>query len=297
MPRSQIRHHHRWKRLVLSLAFIAPLTSVACEQSRNPPQQNRNAGKQNRPPARRNQNPAKRSQIRTGNSAARIVIASVKLPQPSGNLGSFVNRYGLLHRDYESIAAFIENVHVAVPVRRFPKPARYGAFSANVQLSGTTSGFAKVNGRRVVRGRFLSKHDEKTRNNVVVLGNEAAAQLFLDIEPVGKSIRIRNDSYLVVGRLASVPVEHVPSGRRKRMRKIDHNLDVYIPLSTMRVRYAPGGLNINRTAGSFDAEQVELHEVHVSVKDAPRLTETANAIRQLLERTHENEDYSVRIKR
>lgn len=229
----------------------------------------------------------------------RIVITSVQPASPEDNRGrSFVSRYGLLQRDYESIVGYVDNLSAAVPVRTIDKEARNGRFTASVQFQGTTSEFAAVTGVRVVRGRFLSKRDEKTRNNVVVLGNEAAAQLFLDLEPVGRSVRIGGDTYLVVGRLASVPIPK-PKPSKNRRKKIkrppDPNLNVYIPLATMRTRNERSGLTIKRAAGSFNAEQVELHEIHIKVKDDSRAQATADAIRNLLEKIHPREDYAIKV--
>lgn len=228
-----------------------------------------------------------------------IVVTSVE-PAFAGsdNARSLVRRYGLRQRDYASILAYSENVSAVVPVRIDQREARRGVHTANVQVLGTTSDFLRVTGRRVVRGRFLARRDAKTRNNVAVLGNEAAARLFFDIEPVGKTIHIGGESYLVIGRLAAVPVPKAqpqPRGRKKAKPPADPNLNVYIPLRTMRARQHPGGLTIKRSAGSFRAEQVELHRIRVTVKDRKETAATAAAIRRLLERTHKHEDYFIKI--
>jgi putative ABC transport system permease protein len=70
---------------------------------------------------------------------------------------------------------------------------------------------------------------------------------------------------------------------------LDNN--VYIPLPTSRVRF--GEVLIRRSAGSFQAEKVELHKITVQM-DSLDAVETADPqIKTVLDRFHEQKDYEV----
>jgi len=66
---------------------------------------------------------------------------------------------------------------------------------------------------------------------------------------------------------------------------------VYIPLNTSRTRF--GDVLIRRSAGSFEAEEVQLHQITVQMRDVPAV-ETADAqVRTLLKRFHDQNDYEI----
>src|SRR5204863_6456871 len=70
---------------------------------------------------------------------------------------------------------------------------------------------------------------------------------------------------------------------------LDNNL--YIPLSTARSRF--GETLIRRSAGSFEAERVELHQITVELESAENV-ETANPqIAAILQRFHQKKDYEM----
>jgi len=52
-------------------------------------------------------------------------------------------------------------------------------------------------------GRYLTEADSQTYSKVAVLGSKVAEDLFGDVNPIGKSVRLRDFSFQVVGVLAS----------------------------------------------------------------------------------------------
>src|SRR5205085_7228125 len=71
----------------------------------------------------------------------------------------------------------------------------------------------------------------------------------------------------------------------------DYNLDVYIPLATLRARI--GDQILNARSGSREGEVVELSQITVTVGDINQVDPTADMIRAMLERHHKNVDYAV----
>ena len=76
------------------------------------------------------------------------------------------------------------------------------------------------------------------------------------------------------------------------LRSQDYNLDVYIPLSTLRARI--GDMVITSRSGSREGEVVQLSQITVSVPDLEDVDETADIMRTLLDKYHPSQDYRGR---
>jgi putative ABC transport system permease protein len=72
----------------------------------------------------------------------------------------------------------------------------------STQITGTTAGFFDIRDYQIVVGRLLDNEDERSASKTAVLGATVAKELFGDIDPVGRSIRVRNIPFDVVGVLA-----------------------------------------------------------------------------------------------
>jgi len=94
----------------------------------------------------------------------------------------------------------------------------------------------------------------------VVLAHDAAKRLFPYENPIGQTIWVGSEFYVVVGqtrpRMASAAIGGSFDAR-------DYSLDAYIPLQTLRHRV--GDLVMKRVGGEFQGEQVELSQITVSV--------------------------------
>ena len=94
-----------------------------------------------------------------------------------------------------------------------PLRASAPQFSANLQIIapaadksasviGTTTGYQTINDLTMARGVFFSDADVKNGAAVVVLGNTLAKDLFGAGQAVGQNVRMRDQSYRVIGVLA-----------------------------------------------------------------------------------------------
>jgi putative ABC transport system permease protein len=73
----------------------------------------------------------------------------------------------------------------------------------NVRLIGADENFLSAQNFELTAGRNLQPDDVEFGRAVVLLGSDVAAKLFANEEPLGKSVRIDGQSYIVVGLLAS----------------------------------------------------------------------------------------------
>jgi len=78
--------------------------------------------------------------------------------------------------------------------------ARYGNKEVpDVSFSGQTANMADIDTRTVELGRYFTPAEAEHRTNVCLIGDTLVQQLFLGMDPIGKSIRVGNDEFMVIG--------------------------------------------------------------------------------------------------
>jgi len=74
-----------------------------------------------------------------------------------------------------------------------------GDKKVDINFLGVSASLPDVEDTGVATGRFFSEEEERGLSRVVVLGSGTAKDLFEDIDPVGKQIKIKKTSFLIVG--------------------------------------------------------------------------------------------------
>ncbi|MFZ0883899.1 MAG: ABC transporter permease [Candidatus Acidiferrales bacterium] len=69
----------------------------------------------------------------------------------------------------------------------------------DVNLYGQTANMADIDSRTVEFGRYFTPSEAEHKANVCVIGDTIVQQLFLGMDPIGKSVRIGSDDFLVIG--------------------------------------------------------------------------------------------------
>jgi putative ABC transport system permease protein len=220
--------------------------------------------------------------------ANNIIVRSAKPPSDVTRGGGFIIAYGLLRDDFDRIVANVPTLLQAVPMREIRQEARYLDKVTDVTVVGCTSKYMEMNNLHVARGRFLSDKDLEQSDNVAVIGDRTAQELFPYEDPVGQFVQIERTFYVVIGQTES----KTPSGGiGGSLAAKDYNLDIYIPLSTLRKRI--GDMVVTSRAGSREGEQVQLSQITVTVHELSEVDETADIVKNLLQRYHPNVDYSI----
>lgn len=230
-----------------------------------------------------------RAQQQIKELGATNIILRTKQPNPDGegqNANSRVKIYGLLRDDYQRVVANIPSIRRAVPMREVRFELRVGNRTADAKLVGCVEDYIQLNRLEVARGRWLNPRDRGRKR--VVLADGAARKLFPFEDPIGKTIWVGSEFYVVIGqtkpRMASAAIGGSLDAR-------DYNMDAYIPLKTLEQRV--GDLVVKRVGGEFQGEQVELSQITVTVENIEDVDETAAIINTLLKKYHPNEDYAV----
>jgi putative ABC transport system permease protein len=83
--------------------------------------------------------------------------------------------------------------------------ARYGdKESPDVNFYGQTPNMANIDTRTVELGRYFSSWESEHRTSVCLIGDTLVQRLFLGVDPIGKSIRVGNDQFMVIGVMEKV---------------------------------------------------------------------------------------------
>ena len=69
----------------------------------------------------------------------------------------------------------------------------------DVSLYGQTANMADIDTRSVALGRYFTTSEAEHHAAVCVIGDTLVQQLFLGMDPIGKSLRVGNDELMVVG--------------------------------------------------------------------------------------------------
>src|SRR5438094_331961 len=143
-------------------------------------------------------------------------------------------------------------------LRAFRTEARFLGRMGHARVVATTPAYADVHTFELAAGRFLTQDDDLKMSNYVVLGSGIADELFPFEDPLGQTVKLGSSSsnsfyYVVVGVLK----DRMPTGGTGGSQAAeDFNNDVYLPLSTCKVRF---GENIYlRSSGSRAGERVQL---------------------------------------
>ncbi len=98
---------------------------------------------------------------------------------------------------------------------------------SNTIINGTTPAVKDVTDIEMVEGRMWTESEEEKSSNVVVLGHDAAEDLFPDGSPLGKDIDCEGDIFTVIGVLDK-QAQPFGSGRNTQ------DNSAYFPLTTFR---------------------------------------------------------------
>ena len=97
----------------------------------------------------------------------------------------------------------LETIAATAPVVPGSAQLVYQSANWNTQVSGTTPAFFQVRDWVLESGLPFTDADVRGATRVTVLGKTVAKNLFGDEDPIGKTIRIKNSPYIVLGILAS----------------------------------------------------------------------------------------------
>jgi multidrug efflux pump subunit AcrA (membrane-fusion protein) len=217
-----------------------------------------------------------------------VLVHAVPPPESTGRQAR-LPRYGLTKADLEQFEQVVPGIESVLPIRFFPidvrtpeKAARLGA-----NLLAVTPPYAEARGLDDLLGssrdRFLCDLDEDRLARVVVVGAKIAERLFPESDPVGQTLLIGSSgAFQIVGVLGPQPLSE----------PIDHDNDIYTPLPTCHRVF--GERIVLRKPGSFRAEQVEINDALLTLRDRSQVAHAAAVVRALLEEKQPGAEWDIK---
>jgi putative ABC transport system permease protein len=183
----------------------------------------------------------------------------------------------LVLEDARAIAEQVPSVRrVASQITR-TEVVQAGTLSATASVSGVTPEFLPVRRFEMAQGRFFSESDIRSARSVAVIGPDLREKLLPTGEAIGRQIRIRDQSFEVIGVLE-------PKGA-----VFGSNQDetAYVPLTTM----------VSRLSGRDPTYGVSLSFISVEARDEASTGAAKFQITNLLRQRHRilrEDDFAVR---
>jgi len=225
-----------------------------------------------------------------GLGAENIIIRSIKPPSEATADARGLVPYGITRLDYETMTETIPTVSRALPIREITRQFRYGPRFLDGRLVGCTPEYAEVTQLEVESGHFITAADITQKKNHCVLAAATKERLFPYEDPLGRTIRIEREPYIVVGVLKP---RAATAGIGGSFAAQDFSKDVYIPITTLWSRIGDRVLTFG--SGTFNGEIVELSQVTLRVNDVGNVLDTAEIVKNTLREKHELEDYAVTV--
>jgi putative ABC transport system permease protein len=104
-------------------------------------------------------------------------------------------------RDARAIAE-LPSIAAVAPMQPGSSQLVYGSNNWNTQVYGTTPSYLDVRDWRLASGYVFTDAEMRSATRVALVGQTVVQQLFGDEDPVGKTLRIRNSPFVVIGVLA-----------------------------------------------------------------------------------------------
>jgi len=104
-------------------------------------------------------------------------------------------------RDARAIAE-LPSIAAVAPMQPGSSQLVYGSNNWNTQVYGTTPSYLDVRDWRLASGYAFTDTEMRSASRVALIGQTVVQQLFGDEDPVGKTLRIRNSPFVVIGVLA-----------------------------------------------------------------------------------------------
>ena len=183
----------------------------------------------------------------------------------------------LVLEDAKAIAEQVPSVRRVVPQITLNEVVQAGARSSSSSVSGITPDFLPVRRFEVAQGRFLGQEDLESARNVVVVGPDLRNKLMPVGSALGRSLRIRDQSFTVIGVLK-------PKGA---VFGSNQDENAYIPITTM----------ISKLSGRDPTYGVSLSFISVEARDDNSTGAAKFQISNLLRQRHSilrDDDFAVR---
>ena len=194
-----------------------------------------------------------------------LIIIRSGVATSSGARGGHGSQPTMKGSDGDAIQEKIPAIKLAAPVLEETAQIVYGNANWSTGITGTDNRMFEIKEWNLAYGRYFSRTDIRNAAKVAILGQTVAKELFGDMDPLGKTIRIKGIPFVVIGALET---------RGQTGMGMDQDDVVYIPLSTAQ----------KKVMGVSFPDQVKM--VMLQAVDADSTYTSQEEIRALLRQRH-----------
>ena len=188
---------------------------------------------------------------------------------------------GLSYEDALLFKENLPNVNGVSPIRFVDAPIMLLNKESTGRVVGIDHIYDDITDFRPKIGRFVSELDVEESKRVCVIGSEVRKELFGFRDPIGRTIKIGDDKFTVIGVMET---KSMKEGKASVIKLRNINKDIYVPITTAMRRFRD------------DDRPIFVDEIAVQVASADRVIPSADVIRRTLKRTHfDVQDYEIII--
>lgn len=206
-----------------------------------------------------------------------LMIRSGSVTSGGVRMGSGT-RPTLTLKDAEAIDANAQGVLAVAPYSSESKQITYGNQNWATSVAGTTASYLNIRNYEIADGRNFIPEDIKNTTKVAIIGNTVSTELFGDMDPIGKTIRVGNIPFKVIGTLKI---------KGQSGMGMDQDDLIFIPITTAQ----------KKVFGTAFPGTVSM--INVQAQNAEVMTQLENDINEILRKRHhigktQEDDFQIR---
>ncbi len=208
-----------------------------------------------------------------------IIVQEVPLTDESEQIKRSNKSAGLSWADARAVRDLNPLIETSVPVREMNLFIRHGSERTKVEVLGTTPEYMPVMNFVPRLGAFFDYEDVSEERRVCILGNGITRRLFFFNDPLGKTVKIGDQWFTVIGVMEE---QGVAASRSAELPVTDTNETVYIPITTALKRF------------SRKVNENEINSFVARVYESERIQEASNILNHTMARRHNYvQDYRI----
>jgi putative ABC transport system permease protein len=202
---------------------------------------------------------------------------------------------GLTLADAQNIRNTLSSVETISPEMLLDQDIIYRGKSGKLKMAGIEPAFFEINNIGLSSGSMFNPNHRESGEAVCIIGSGVKRRFFLTEDPLGKTIKCGAQWLKVVG---VTEEKYISDATKSNLGIRDYNMDIYIPIRTMLIRYKNPAVQNSMPQGYYISDeelarmsanaktQHQLDQLVVKVKDGAPLGETAGVINRMLKRRH-----------
>jgi putative ABC transport system permease protein len=211
------------------------------------------------------------------------------------------NKYspGLTLKDKNAIAKMLPNIQAISPEIVMDTYIMNKGIRRSAKLVGVEPPYFKLFNFELEEGTMFNEQNLIHGMPVCIIGKSIKAKFFPSENPIGKKLKCGNQWLTVMGVLEQ---RIISENSIKRLGIRDYNMDVYVPLKTVLIRYENRDLITKSMIKKADKDKTTTTNYHqldrlvLQVAETEKLSAAADIIARMLARKHfDVVDYEIEI--